>query len=47
MSEKYISRKENLKKCTSFDGQKGQGIFGEMFILALLALAIFLLQNPV
>ena len=35
---------ENLKKCTSFEEKKAQGIFREMFILALLSSAVFCLQ---
>ena len=39
--------KKNWKKCTSFEKQKIQGIFGEMFILGLLCSAVFRLQNRV
>ena len=45
--EKVISRKENLKKCTSFEEQKGTSIFGKTFILALLSSPVFRLQNRV
>ena len=45
MSEKQISRKENLKKCTSLEKQKGT--IGETYIVALLSSAIFRLQNRV
>ena len=31
MSEKYISRKENLKKCTTFEEQKGTRYIRENF----------------
>ena len=41
-----FSRKENLKKCTSFvKCKKVQGIFGETFILTLLSSAVFRLQT--
>ena len=44
----WFSQKENLKKYTSFEEQKGvQVIFLETFILTLSSLAIFLLQNRV
>ena len=39
--------KENLKKSTSFEEEKVQGIFGETFILALLSSAVIRLQNHV
>ena len=39
--------KENLKKYTSFEEEKVQGIFGETFILALLSSAVIRLQNHV
>ena len=35
----------NLKKCTSFEEQKVQVIFGETFILALSPSAVFRLEN--
>ena len=41
----HFHRKENLKKCTCFEEEKGQGIFGETFILALWSSAVFHLQN--
>ena len=41
LSEKWISRKENLKS------KKVQGIFGKKFTLALLSSAVFRLQNSV
>ena len=46
-SKLRFSWKENFKKCTSFEEQKVQGIFGEMFILALSASAVLRLQNRV
>ena len=46
-SKLQFSQKENLKKCTSFEEQKVQGIFGETFILALLSSAVFRLQKCV
>ena len=39
----HFSQKENLKKYSSFEEQKG--IFEEMFLLTLSSLAVFLLQN--
>ena len=39
------SRKENLKKCSNFEDQKGASIFGGTFILALSSSAVFSLQN--
>ena len=42
---KIICRKENLKKCTSFEDQKGIRYIREMFILALLSSAVIRLQN--
>ena len=44
--EKYISRKENSKKCTSFEEQKGTKYIWEAFIL-LLSSAVFRLQNRI
>ena len=41
------SKKKNLKKYTSFEEQKVQGIFRETFSLALLSSAAFCLQNRV
>ena len=45
--ENFLSWKENLKKYTSFEEQKVQGIFGKTFILALLSSAVFRLQSRV
>ena len=46
--KKYrFPRKENLKKGTSFEEKKVQGIFGETFILALSSSAVFCLENHV
>ena len=42
-----FSQKENLKKCGSLKSKKVQGIFGEMFILALAFSAVFRLQKRV
>ena len=40
-SKLRFSRKENLKKCTALKSKKGQGIFGEAFILTLSSAAVF------
>ena len=42
-----FSQKENLKKCTSFEEKKVQGIFVKPFILTSLSSVIFCLQNRV
>ena len=46
-SELQFYREENLKKCTTFEEQKLQGIFVETFILAVSSSAVFRLQNRV
>ena len=40
-----FSRKQNLKKGTSFEEPKGTRYIGETFILALLSSAVFRVQN--
>ena len=46
LSKLQFHWKESLKKCTTYEEQKGEeGIFGQMFILALSSLAVFCLQN--
>ena len=47
LRDKYISRKENSKKCTRFEEQKFASLFEETFILSLLSSAVFRLQNRV
>ena len=43
----HFSWKENLKKCSSFEEQKVQGVFEGTFILTLSFSAVFHLQNVV
>ena len=45
LSKLRFSRKENLKKCTNFEEQKGTRHIGETFILALSSSAVFCRQN--
>ena len=47
LSENYISRKENLKKCNSFEKQKGTQYIRENFTLELVSSAVFRLQKCV
>ena len=42
-----ILSEENLKKCTTFEEQKGTRYIGETFILASSSSAVFHLQNSV
>ena len=41
LSEKYISRKENLKKCTSFEEQKGTMYIRERLYFGIVILGSF------
>ena len=55
MSKTYVLKligkvnfsKRKFKKCTSFEEQKVQGMFGETFFLELLPSTVFLLQNRI
>ena len=46
-SKLRFSRKENLKKCTRFEEQKGTWCTGETFILSLPSSVVSRLQNVV